>query len=851
MFRRAVAKVIGSRGLSVVVQRSSEGFDGLMKSLGVNEAALDVKRLLDINRKALLTTLRPQVEIDLADWTAYYALKKHEHTEGGEENIDIVLEAARPSNLGDFILREFSLPEPQKIHAASHGTALAWRTGPPFGILMRCSLEELVTLCLAFCDGALTLDEDLIVQRIVSVNTCGSAADLVPQTEEFTDDSMSENLNVLKDLQLGNDIQAVLLKAQRDRLGETVSCDWSNESLASRTSVCSSNLLDSTAPPYCESVQEDDAESGCGEAPCEFDSQFLESVERVKMMHGNMKPPNILVYCGKKDTEKRFNGVKATLEQCVNLDRYIIYALKHDQVKRDPWADNSALLVVSCDSLHEGVGDAFLRYFESGGIILSFGSPFDAMFVARHEIELQDDSAVVKVAFRTWKDVPVLCGRYLYDLKEVTGEKVTLSVLGTNQDGRPIILDVKSQTTEAGHAIVSQVLLNRDPTEYAQSDEVFALLKQSNKDRFDMMKELLQDLGLDTDTSTRPVLTPCYLLSRSESAKSRLLQKVQSKLTQDGRLESSTVTLQFLTDYAPGEEQVTDSLLPVVTGRSSGRDVLQFFRDDIYFSNLSTSVLGNVVMVTDVVPTTMPLFDKIQFSVPSGVGLIAIPGKQTQGKGRGGNAWLSPVGCAMFSLLVSLPMDSHLGRHASFLQHITSLAVVQSVRSLPGYQDIDLRLKWPNDLYFSDKMKLGGVIVKSTIMDGMLHANIGCGFNVSNKNPTICINDLIERRNSESGTALDLCSKEQLVGRTVSIVEQLIEEFQNDGADKFLNLYYKRWLHSGSRVRLEEEKIDVTIQGLDEYGYLDVVSDNGRRITVQPDGNSFDMMRNLITMKTR
>lgn len=96
----------------------------------------------------------------------------------------------------------------------------------------------------------------------------------------------------------------------------------------------------------------------------------------------------------------------------------------------------------------------------------------------------------------------------------------------------------------------------------------------------------------------------------TQSAKSRLLQKVQSKLTQDGRLESSTVTLQFLTDYAPGEEQVTDSLLPVVTGRSSGRDVLQFFRDDIYFSNLSTSVLGNVVMVTDVVPTTMPLFDK-------------------------------------------------------------------------------------------------------------------------------------------------------------------------------------------------------------------------------------------------
>ncbi|XP_060063919.1 biotin--protein ligase-like [Ylistrum balloti] len=853
MFRRAISKVIGSQGLSLVVQRSPQGLEDLLKSLNICTSTLETQCLLNPNRKAVISSLMPQVEVNLSDWTSYYAMQKHYHTEGGEENINVLLEAVRPTDRSNFLQREFSVPEPQKIHVASHGTALAWRTGPPFGILMRCSLEELVTLCFAFCEGALTLDEELLVQRIVSVKTCGSAADLVPQIEECQagEDTVTEETDLHQELNINN-IQSVLLKAQRDRLGETVSCDWSNESLASRTSICSSNLLDSTTPtPYSESVVEDEAESGCGEELCEFDSQFLESVERVKMMSGNIKPPNILVYCGKKDTDKKFAAVKATLEQCINLERYVIYALNHDQVKRDPWADNSALLVVSCDSLHDGVGDAFLRYFESGGIILSFGSPFDAMFVARHEIEHQDHMGISKVNFLTWKEVSVLCGNHWYDPKEVTGEKVTLTVLGTNHNGRPVILDVKSQAEEAGHAIMSQVLLNRDPTEHSSSAEQFTLLKQSNQDRCDMLKELLQDLGVDTDTSSVPVFTPCYLLSNNESVKSKFLESVQTKLNADGKLLSSTVTLQFMSEYSQSEGPVTESLLPVVTGHSTGQGVLNFFNDDVYFKNLSSTTLGNTLMVIDVLPTTMPLFDKLQFCVPSGAGVIAIPGKQTRGKGRGGNAWLSPVGCAMFSLLVSVPMDSPLGRHASYLQHITSLAVVESVRSLPGYQDIDLRLKWPNDIYFSNKMKLGGVVIKSTITDGVLQANIGCGFNVSNKNPTICINDLIERHNNETGNTLDLCSKEQLVGRTVSIIEHLINQFQTEGESKFLQLYCQRWLHSGSRVHLEEENIDVTIQGLDEYGYLDVIADDGTRHSVQPDGNSFDMMRNLISMKTR
>ena len=41
---------------------------------------------------------------------------------------------------------------------------------------------------------------------------------------------------------------------------------------------------------------------------------------------------------------------------------------------------------------------------------------------------------------------------------------------------------------------------------------------------------------------------------------------------------------------------------------------------------------------------------------------------------------------------------------------------------------MEMKLKWPNDIWFSNKIKLGGVLVQSTIMQQTLHANVGKWF---------------------------------------------------------------------------------------------------------------------------
>ncbi|CAG7692605.1 unnamed protein product, partial [Allacma fusca] len=75
------------------------------------------------------------------------------------------------------------------------------------------------------------------------------------------------------------------------------------------------------------------------------------------------------------------------------------------------------------------------------------------------------------------------------------------------------------------------------------------------------------------------------------------------------------------------------------------------------------------------------------------------------GKGRGKNIWLSPEGCACFTVQVNVALDSQLGRRLPLIQHVAAMAVVLTI---PNHKEICLRMKWPNDIYIETD-KVGGV----------------------------------------------------------------------------------------------------------------------------------------------
>lgn len=105
----------------------------------------------------------------------------------------------------------------------------------------------------------------------------------------------------------------------------------------------------------------------------------------------------------------------------------------------------------------------------------------------------------------------------------------------------------------------------------------------------------------------------------------------------------------------------------------------------------------------------------------------------------------------------------------------------------------------------------------------------GCGFNVTNSNPTVCINDLIQQHNIQRDSSLQPLSCAQLIARTATSLETLISSFQQGGPDAVLPTYYKRWLHRWDcTIVLWCENVVVCSSELWRHWCIDVVGEGGR-----------------------
>jgi biotin--protein ligase len=61
----------------------------------------------------------------------------------------------------------------------------------------------------------------------------------------------------------------------------------------------------------------------------------------------------------------------------------------------------------------------------------------------------------------------------------------------------------------------------------------------------------------------------------------------------------------------------------------------------------------------------------------------------------------------------------------------------------PQGGSLDVRIKWPNDLY-SGPLKLGGVLCHSSYRGKQFYVIMGVGLNLANRQPTTCVDALVE-----------------------------------------------------------------------------------------------------------
>eukprot|EP00873_Tetraselmis_striata_P008121 jgi/Tetstr1/428385/TSEL_018419.t1 len=262
-------------------------------------------------------------------------------------------------------------------------------------------------------------------------------------------------------------------------------------------------------------------------------------------------------------------------------------------------------------------------------------------------------------------------------------------------------------------------------------------------------------------------------------------------------------------------------------------------------AGLAGGTLGRVLLAAGLIPSTHSFMQLNGHRLPDGAVLVA--DQQAGGKGRGGNSWVSPDGCLMFSACKQMAVS---GQQLPFLQYVVALSVVQAVRlstaEVPQAQPVELGIKWPNDLY-AGGLKVGGVLCNSSYRDGQFVVAIGVGLNVSNRAPTTCVNALL----GCADEAANPVTPEALLAGILRRLDANLVTFVADGFQPLEAAYLASWLHSGQEVVLEEEsrRVPLTIQGLTGSGYLLAADRHGAKFELHPDGNSLDFFNGLVRKK--
>lgn len=433
--------------------------------------------------------------------------------------------------------------------------------------------------------------------------------------------------------------------------------------------------------------------------------------------------------------------------------------------------------------------------------------------------------------------------------------------------------------------------------------------KKCSKNRYSFMEIILNKAGLRCNSKfsdSEPLFpTPLFLCTTRSPD---LLKKFVSSSNDKNGSKFEFTSGFAIKDYEAAALRLKNadsgsSMAQILVG-SKERSLPPFsltpnFNISEYFENLNPDVsMGSILMYGDIVTSTSTLLNgNMSFleSVPDNT-VIFVASLQLNAKGRGNNSWVSPRGLLASTVCLSLPIISPVTNQPvsiGFIQYMSMIACCEAILSYgPGYEDIPIKIKWPNDMYalkpeyyYKNKIKLvgrgfatnpapnpdlgstyfkiSGILVNIHPSEGKYRILVGCGLNIFNEAPTTSIKVLVDILNEERAVLglhklVDL-RQEKLLAIYVNKLDQIVLDFMKYGSMAILPRYYKLWLHNNQIIELNEhDGVRAKITGISSDDGLLVAkqlkpgSDNecsSIKYTLQPDGNTFDMFRGLISKK--
>ncbi len=206
------------------------------------------------------------------------------------------------------------------------------------------------------------------------------------------------------------------------------------------------------------------------------------------------------------------------------------------------------------------------------------------------------------------------------------------------------------------------------------------------------------------------------------------------------------------------------------------------------------------------------------------VGTIVSAKKQYNGRGRHGRKWISPEGNLYFSFLRQAENKKFKNVFAPVF--ITAVALAETI-SLISKKKILPILKWPNDVLINNS-KVAGILIESFNNNGNDLLNIGVGINIKS-NPTNTIYSATNLYNENIEVP-----REVVLNCFFNCLYATEQIFLSQGIKEIFRLWLSYSYKVGTKigVKIGENRIEGSFNGLDSDGSLLLVKDSGEELTI-------------------
>ncbi|OEE64765.1 biotin--[acetyl-CoA-carboxylase] synthetase [Enterovibrio norvegicus FF-33] len=186
---------------------------------------------------------------------------------------------------------------------------------------------------------------------------------------------------------------------------------------------------------------------------------------------------------------------------------------------------------------------------------------------------------------------------------------------------------------------------------------------------------------------------------------------------------------------------------------------------------------------------------------------------QQTGRGRRGRTWFSPFGANLY-LSMYWRLDAGMAA-AMGLSLVVGVSMAETLAQL-GAENV--KVKWPNDLYWNDR-KLAGILVEMTGQAGeAAHLVIGMGLNVAMPDTDAVDQDWANLKD----TCHTLPDKNKLAAALINGVTDALKQYEETGMTGFVERWDRYDNFNGRAVKLllGERVVKGIARGINEQGAL-------------------------------